>query len=289
MDVASPAQVKAWCLSNGFHPNRALGQNFLVDEGALEGIADAAGVKAGDTVLEIGPGLGVLTECLLARGIDVYAIEKDTRLADRLRANVEAELAARGVSRPGELTLVAGDALKTEWDALFASRPFAACVSNLPYSVGTRILLDLARNPAAPSVLTVLVQTEVAERFAASEGEKPRGQAGVWLQLDFDVKIVRDVPPGCFWPRPEVGSSVVRLDRHPCPLAPAERSLFYALTKAAFMHRRKQLGGFFRKHPQFPGILDALAAAGIPASARAEELSNAQWAALARHASRLAQ
>ena len=283
MDVASSDQVKAWCLANGFHPNRALGQNFLVDVGALEGIADAAGVNAGDTVLEVGPGLGVLTECLLARGVHVYAIEKDTRLADRLKANVEAELAARGVAAPGTLTLVAADALKTDWDALFASRPFAACVSNLPYSVGTRILLDIARNPAAPPVLTVLVQTEVAQRFAAVEGEKPRGQAGVWLQLDFDVRIVREVAPTCFWPKPEVGSSVVRLDRHPCSLTPSERAVFYMLTKSAFMHRRKQLGGFLRKQPQFPGALDALAAVDIPPTARAEELSNAQWLALSKN------
>ena len=282
MDVASPEQVKAWCLANGFHPNRALGQNFLVNVDALGGIVDASGVHAGDTVLEIGPGLGVLTECLLARGVHVHAIEKDTRLADRLRTNVEAELAARGVAAPGSLTLVAADALKTDWDALFASRPFSACVSNLPYSVGTRILLDIARNLAAPPVLTVLVQTEVAQRFAALEGEKPRGQAGVWLQLDFDVRIVCEVSPASFWPKPEVGSSVVRLDRHPCALTPAERNLFYMLTKAAFMHRRKQLGGFLRKQPQFPGALDALAAVGIPPSARAEELSNAQWLALAK-------
>lgn len=286
MNLTSPSQVKAWCIENGFHPNRNLGQNFLIDRNTLEDIVSASGVKVGGHVLEIGPGLGVLTECLLDCGVNVYAIEKDTRLAERLQANVATELSALRAKSPretpqGNLTLVAADALETDWDALLTEQKFDACVSNLPYSVGTRILLDIAMNPFAPRVLTVLVQTEVAERFAAGPGDEPRGQAGVWLQLDYDVTIVREVKASCFWPKPEVGSSLVRMDRHVCPLSQEARKTFHAVTKLAFMHRRKQLGGILRKSTFSSSCEEALTAANIPKTTRPEELSNAQWVALA--------
>ncbi|MBQ1345375.1 MAG: hypothetical protein IIY62_03335, partial [Kiritimatiellae bacterium] len=118
--------------------------------------------------------------------------------------------------------------------------------------------------------LTVLVQTEVAERLAAGEGSKTRGLAGVWTQLDYEVKIVRKVAASCFWPRPEVGSSVVRLTRHDRNIAfsAEERDLFYRLTKKAFEHRRKQLGSIFKDL--------------IQSSARAEELSNEDWITLVK-------
>ena len=141
-------------------------------------------------------------------------------------------------------------------------------ISNLPYQAGTRILLDLVQQRAIPA-MTVLVQTEVAERLAAGPGSKTRGLAGVWAQLDYDVKIVRKVSASCFWPRPEIGSSVVRLDRHDrnAALTDAERKVFHRLTKRAFEHRRKQLGSVFRD------VIDS--------TARAEELSNEDWVALA--------
>ena len=142
-------------------------------------------------------------------------------------------------------------------------------ISNLPYQAGTRILLELVQRRAVPS-MTVLVQTEVAERLAAKEGSKMRGLAGVWTQLDYDVKIVRKVAASCFWPRPEIGSTVVRLDRHDrnLDLDAEERKTFYRLTKRAFEHRRKQLGSTFKDM--------------IQSTARAEELSNEDWKLLAR-------
>ena len=263
LNLTSPSAVKAWCIENGFHPNKTLGQNFLIDRNILDAILDASGAVAGQRVLEIGPGLGVLTEGLLARGAQVTAIEKDTRLASRL-----------------------ADALEMDWDALLGEG-FDVCVSNLPYSVGTRILLDLALHPRAPQSFTVLVQTEVAERFAAPPNAEARGQAGVWLQLDYDVRLVRAVKGSCFWPRPEVGSSIVRLDRHGSDLTPEERRWFFDLTRHAFMHRRKQLAASLRKAPEPLGRDDAVLAAlfreaGIEPTARAEQLSNAQWQALAR-------
>ena len=142
-------------------------------------------------------------------------------------------------------------------------------ISNLPYQAGTRILLELAIKRALP-MMTVLVQSEVAERLAAGEGSKIRGLAGVWAQLDYDVRIVRKVSASCFWPRPEVSSTVVKLVRHDrnIGLSEKERSFFRSLTKRAFEHRRKQLGSVFKDM--------------IKSTARAEELSNNDWIELTK-------
>lgn len=286
MNLLSPSQVKDWCIGNGFHPNRTLGQNFLIDRNVRDSILDAAGVADGMRILEVGPGLGVLTEGMLERGADVVAIEKDTRLADRLSAEWERELdELRRVSPRdfpcGRLQLTAQDALKSDWDTLLGSG-FDAFVSNLPYSVGTRILMDVALHVAAPRSLTVLVQTEVAERFAAGPGEDARGQAGVWLQLDYDVRVLFPVSGNCFWPRPEVESSVVRLDYRGGGLSQSERKRFFALSKLCFMHRRKQMGTILRKSAEFCGCAGALEQAGIAPDARPETLTQEQWKALVR-------
>ena len=273
MNLASPSQVKAWCQANGFHPNKVLGQNFLIDRNALDAILDVANLTPGERVLEVGPGLGALTEGLLERGCTVVAVEKDPVLADRL---------ADALGRPAALAVIKGDALDLAKRG--ALDGFPAMVSNLPYQAGTRILLELitrldaalasaadaasARPGEPPSKIVILVQTEVAERLAAGPGSKTRGLAGVWAQLDYDVRIVRPVSASCFWPRPEVGSSVVELVRHHRndALAPAERELFRRLVKQAFEHRRKQLGAIFK------GIVES--------TARAEQLSNDDWLAL---------
>ena len=275
MNLTSPSQVKAWCIENGFHPNKVLGQNFLIDGNALRAIVDAglenvrlfdcSIVRLKPHVLEIGPGLGVLTEEMLNRGCRVTAIEKDPVLAARLKESL---------GNPKNLEVVAGDAL--DWLAQSNNRTieqsnnsFSCMISNLPYQAGTRILLELVKARELQS-MTVLVQTEVAERLAAKEGTKTRGLAGVWAQLDYDVRIVRKVSASCFWPRPEIGSSVVRLDRHDrnLGLSAEERDLFHRLTKQAFEHRRKQLGSVFKDM--------------IQSTARAEELSNEDWIELVK-------
>jgi len=273
MNLTSPSQVKAWCIENGFHPNKVLGQNFLIDRNALVSIVDAGLAGCSDAhdaeVLEIGPGLGVLTEELLNRGCTVTAIEKDPVLAARL---------AESLGNPPKLRVVEADAL--DWiagtridsdcnDYGSVVPQFDAMVSNLPYQAGTRILLELVKRREIPS-MTVLVQTEVAERLAAKEGSKTRGLAGVWAQLDYDVRIVRKVAASCFWPRPEIGSSVVTLTRHDrnVGFSAKERDVFHRLTKKAFEHRRKQLGSIFKDL--------------IQSSARAEELANEDWINLSK-------
>ena len=282
MNLTSPSEVKSWCIANEFHPNKTLGQNFLIDKNVLTSIVDAGlapiaaelsrgqspSISGGQTpsvqrgqspkVLEIGPGMGVLTEEMLKRGVALTAIEKDPVLAARL---------ASSLGNPPNLTVIPGDALE-----VLKTMPldeFPVMVSNLPYQAGTRILLEFVERRAFKS-MTVLVQTEVADRLAAKEGSKTRGLAGVWAQLDYDVKIVRKVSASCFWPRPEIGSTVVTLTRHDRNLALSaeERKLFHSLTKRAFEHRRKQLGSIFKDM--------------IQSTARAEELSNEDWITLVK-------
>ena len=276
MNLTSPSQVKSWCIENGFHPNKVLGQNFLIDRNALVAIVDAGLEKmesgklklengAAPHVLEIGPGLGVLTEEMLRRGCRVTAIEKDPVLAERLMAALAAEGAP--VER---LKVVAGDALDViaaPGKFELADVAFDGMISNLPYQAGTRILLELVERRALP-VMTALVQTEVAERLGAREGSRERGLAGVWAQLDYDVEIVRKVSASCFWPRPEIGSSVVRLTRHDrhAEISEEARRRFHSLTKQAFAHRRKQLGSIFKYR--------------LESTRRPEELSVDEWLAL---------
>lgn len=254
MNLTSPSQVKAWCIEHEFHPNKVLGQNFLIDRNALTAIVDEGLADGAKRVVEVGPGLGVLTEEMLARGVQVTAVEKDPVLADRLY---------EALGKPEKLTVIKGDALNVEIPEA------EAMVSNLPYQAGTRILLELVQARKFRR-MTVLVQTEVAERLAAQEGGKTRGLAGVWAQLDYDVKMVRKVAAGCFWPRPEVGSSVVTLIRHDrnLDLGEEERKLFHRITKQAFEHRRKQLGSIFKEY--------------IQSTLRAEELSNQDWIELVK-------
>lgn len=274
MNRTSPSEVKAWCIGRGFHPNKTLGQNFLIDRNILDAIVSATGVQAGERVLEVGPGLGVMTEALLERGAQVLAIEKDPALAAWLRESLVPRF-------PRSLELVEADALKTDWEALLA-QGFAAFASNLPYSVGTRILMDLLGCAAAPERLVMLVQQEVADRFAAKPGSPERGTAAVWVQMDYDVETVRLVKPTCFWPPPEVTSAIVAMRRHARSTLSAEQKRFLrGLSKQVFTQRRKQLGTVLRKAPAPYGGLDP-AAAGIDPTRRAETLTLQEWERLAR-------
>ena len=265
MKLSSPTQVKGWCIENSFHPNRTLGQNFLIDGNTTEAIAaagienaKAAGAGERPRILEIGPGLGALTEALLAKGAEVTAVEKDPVLAQRLAA---------ALGSPAALSVVEGDGLRfiEEGKADY----FDAMVSNLPYASGTRMLVELALRHRLPS-MTALLQTEVAERLAAPEGSRTRSLAGVWMQLDYSPKILRKVSAACFWPRPEVGSTVITFAKHRAneDFGEKERKLFRDLTKRAFAHRRKQLGSIFKDM--------------VKSRARAEELSLEEWTTLTK-------
>lgn len=279
-----PSAVKAWCREHDFHPNRTLGQNFLIDDNILDHIVAAAALQPELAVLEVGPGLGALTGALLATGASVTAVEKDHRLADWLR---------RSLGQHERFTLIEGDMLEQPLDTLLATPDsttprFHASVSNLPYSSGTRILLDLCRHRLAPGRLIVMVQREVAERLAAAPGSAARGQAGVWVHQNYDVTLLRTVKATCFWPRPAVASILVQLQRHQrLPLTPRERDAFDHLTRHLFSQRRKQLVVALRSLLAHHGLSDEsvatlLAEAGIDSASRAEDVTNEGWQRLAR-------
>ena len=289
-----PSEVKAWCIANGFHPNRTLGQNFLIDRNTIDGIVAATGAGPGMRVLEIGPGLGALTHSLVASGADVVAVEKDARLGALLR---------EALADAPNFHLHIADALDIDLPAFLAqeksggqpgqresgaSPAFDILVSNLPYSVGTRILLEICRSPLAPRTCVVMVQREVADRIAAAPSTPDRGQAGVWIQQAYDVAALRTVPPTCFWPRPEIASTVLRLVRHDrLPLSPLRRLDFERISKAAFLHRRKQMLGIFRNLSAVTGLVGDeaisawLASAGLSPQVRPDAISNEEWRALA--------
>jgi 16S rRNA (adenine1518-N6/adenine1519-N6)-dimethyltransferase len=290
MGLTRPTEVREWCRARGFRPSRVLGQNFLVDRNIRDIIVAAAGLRPGDRVLEVGPGLGAVTEALLAAGVRVTAVEKDRRLATWLRESLGGE---------DGLTLIEADILELDLDRLLAGGEaggalagaseaappfFAACVSNLPYSAGTRILLEVCRRAPAPELMVVTLQREVAERLAAPAGGHARGLASVRVQQRYDVVLLRDIGAGCFWPRPDVGSTLVRLRRHErLPLAGGEREMFEALVSRAFMHRRKQMLPLLRLAAAEMGVaLPPAGALPVAAGARPGDLDNEQWHRLAR-------
>lgn len=270
-DPAHPSEVRAFLRWAGFHPSRVLGQNFLVDRNILDIIVAASEVGEGDAVLEVGPGLGVLTGALLERGVRLDAVEKDHRLAGWLRE--------RFGGRDG-FTLHEGDALEADWAALCPG-PGRVLVSNLPYAIAARLLVDLAALPDPPARMVVTVQREVADRMAAGPSTPDYGLLGILLQRHYAVRTVKHVSPTCFWPPPEVQSTVCRLDLRPeGERGRAEEGEFRRILRLAFSRRRKTLVRSLRGEAADPP--GALAAAGLPASARPEELSPEQWDALVR-------
>jgi len=275
MNLTSPKDVKDWCREHGFHPSRALGQNFLIDRNSLDAIITTSGAAVGQRILEIGPGLGVLTQALLQTGAYVTAIEKDHRLARFLRDSLLPQF-------PNRLTLIEGDMLRQNLDELLPG--ISAVVANLPYSVGTRILVDLALHSLAPATLTLLLQTEVAERLIAPENHSERALLSVWIQRLYDVRLAQKIPPTCFYPRPEVDSTLIHLIRHNRhPLTPAQAALFANLTRHAFTHRRKQLLPLLRSLKTLPdaALQNLFATLNLDPKTRPEQLSVSTWCNLA--------
>ena len=255
----------------GIGARKSLGQNFILDLNLTRRIARAAGPLGHATVIEIGPGPGGLTRALLAEGARrVVAIERDPRCLAAL-----GDLAAR---YPGRLELVAGDALTLDPAALTdAPRKI---VANLPYNIATALLLRWLDTVREYESLTLMFQREVAERLVAAPRSPAYGRLSVLVQWLCEAKILFDLPPRAFVPRPKVTSSVVSLMPRPTPLAPAVKPALERVTAAAFGQRRKMLRSSL-KALGVP-VEPLLAAAGIPPTARAEELSVAEFCALAR-------
>jgi len=251
---------------------RSLGQNFLLDLNLTGKIARAAGALGEGTVIEIGPGPGGLTRALLAEGArQVIAIERDHRCLGAL-----AEISA---AYPGRLTVIEGDALAIDC-AKLGQAP-RRIVANLPYNIATPLIIKwLQAGPAFKSI-TVMVQREVADRLVAAPRTKDYGRLSVLTQFLAKPRRLFDVPPRAFVPPPKVTSSVVELIPLPAPAAPARIEDLERVTQAAFGQRRKMLRQSLRSLG-VEEVEDLLAAADIAPTSRAEELSVAQFAALAR-------
>ncbi len=253
---------------------RQLGQNFLLDLNLTAKIARLAGDLSACDVLEVGPGPGGLTRGLLAEGArHVLAVEKDTRCIPALE-----EIAA---IYPGQLDVVLGDAL--EVDVLSRLTPPIRVVANLPYNVGTELLVRWLSPEVWPPFwdsLTLMFQKEVAERIVAKPRTDHYGRLALLAQWRTDAKIVMHLPPEAFTPAPKVHSAVVHLTRLPGPRFPADERMLGRITAMAFNQRRKMLRSSLKG--MGPGIEDHLRAAGLEPTARAEEISLEGFCALAR-------
>ncbi|MCH2094235.1 MAG: 16S rRNA (adenine(1518)-N(6)/adenine(1519)-N(6))-dimethyltransferase RsmA [Rhodobacteraceae bacterium] len=253
---------------------KSLGQNFLLDLNLTAKIARQAGDLSCMDVLEIGPGPGGLTRGLLAEGARrVLAIEKDSRCQPVL-----AEIAA---AYPGRLDVIEGDAL--EVDPLAHLTPPIAIAANLPYNVGTELLVRWLTPKDWPpfwSSLTLMFQREVAERIVAQPGSKAYGRLALLSQWRSDARIVMSLPPGAFTPPPKVSSAVVHLTALPEPRFPADPKMLETVVARAFNQRRKMLRAALKG--MTPDIEDRLRSAGIAPTERAEQVPLEAFCALAR-------
>ena len=251
---------------HGLSARKSLGQCFLLDLNLTARIGRAAALMPGQTVLEVGPGPGVLTRALLAEGTNVVAIEKDRRCLAAL-----AELAEH---YPGQLCLVEADALEVDETELVPAG--TAIVANLPYNIATPLLFKWFDDLGRYSAITVTLQKEVAERLAAQPRDKSYGRLSIITQWLAEVRFEFNISNEAFTPPPKVASSVVSLTPRPVPLAPAEWESLEKVTAQAFGQRRKMLRSSLK-----PLNLD-FAALGVAPTARAEELSVEQFCAIAR-------
>ncbi|MDP0927555.1 16S rRNA (adenine(1518)-N(6)/adenine(1519)-N(6))-dimethyltransferase RsmA [Paracoccus onubensis] len=253
---------------------KQLGQNFLLDLNLTAKIARQAGDLTECDVLEIGPGPGGLTRGLLAEGARrVLAIEKDARALPALE-----EIAS---AYPGRLSVLNDDALKI--DPLAHLTPPIRIIANLPYNIGTELLIRWLTPPEWPPFwqsLTLMFQKEVAERITARPGSKAYGRLALLAQWRADARIVMTLPPEAFVPAPKVHSAVVHITALPKPRFPANPAILSRITAAAFNQRRKMLRASLRGvHPDIERLLEA---AGIAPTSRAEEIDLEQFCALAR-------
>ncbi len=276
-------------------PKKSLGQNFLVDESHLARIAAAADLTAADTVLEIGPGLGVLTRHLAAQAGRVVAVELDDRLipvlaelfADQPNVSfVHADILKvdpAGLVAGGRWQVAGEQSPSTQSPIPSPRAPSYKVVANLPYYITSAVLRHLLESAQPPTLAVVMVQREVAQRIVAGPGDMSLLAVGV--QFFAEAKIVQKVPAGAFHPRPKVDSAVLRLDVRPQPaVADVEPEWYFSVVRAGFGQKRKQLrnsvaaGLGMTKEAVEAGLLSA----GIDPQRRAETLSLAEWGALAK-------
>jgi 16S rRNA (adenine1518-N6/adenine1519-N6)-dimethyltransferase len=284
-----PAAVRRTLRAAGMRPQRRFSQNFLVDVDVLEAILDAAGASPGRTVLEIGPGLGILTGGLLEAGAAVTAVELDRGMVEHLATAFEPAIAAAAEgprppapNPPGSLRLVAADILDADLPGLLIL-PFDV-VANLPYHVTSPVLHRLLGAEPRPERCILMVQREVAERVAAKPGAM--SYLSVFVQYHAVASLVRVVPRDAFEPAPAVESAIISLDVRPADgpgrLPPEMEDHLWRLVQAGFRERRKMLRNVLgRQLPVGQGRVDAaLAATGIAGDRRPQTLAVTDWISL---------
>jgi len=273
----SRPQAAALLERHGLSPRRTLGQNFVVDPNTVRRIARLADVSAGDVVVEIGAGLGSLTSALAETGAHVIAVEVDRGIVPVLREQMSAH---------SNVVVHEADAMHLDWRAFIADENTrlgrardgaVTVVANLPYNIATPLVADILDDVPEVRAMLVMVQAEVGERFCATAGDDAYGAVSVKVAYWARAEIVGNVPPTVFLPRPKVDSALVRITRHDTPAADvADAEELFSLVRAGFAKRRKML------RSALAGVVDAaqFERAGVDPTARAEQLTLADWARL---------
>lgn len=283
LKLTSPGATRALLAQFGIRARKKYGQNFLTDANIVRGIVEAAGICEEDCVLEIGPGIGTMTQELSEAAGRVICVEIDENLRPVLAQTLE---------DCTNVTILWQDILKTDLRALSETwnegRPLKV-VANLPYYVTTPILLHLLEEKGCFSSITVMVQKEVADRICAGPGSREYGALSLAVQYYASPEIVLKVPPSCFLPRPAVESAVLFLQAYEEPPVDAEEGFLFALVRASFNQRRKTLANGLSHGFRYGDrtltrarVEEALAAMGLPADIRGEKLSLEEFAALSR-------
>lgn len=259
---------------------KRFGQNFLIDTHVLDKIISASDITKDDLVLEIGPGIGTMTQYLAEAAREVVAVEIDQALIPILQDTLK---------EWDNVSVIHGDILKTDIQQIVRERNHGKpikVVANLPYYITTPIIMGLFENKVPMESITIMVQKEVADRMQVGPGTKDYGALSLAVQYYAEPKIVANVPPNCFMPRPKVGSAVIRLTRHAHPPVDVQdEKLMFCLIRASFNQRRKTLANGLKNSPELAftkeQIEQAIHNCALSPNIRGEALTLAQFAALA--------
>ena len=281
-NLGNPKNTVEVIQKHGFMFQKKFGQNFLIDTHVLDKIIRAAGITKDDFILEIGPGIGTMTQYLAEAAGKVCAVEIDRNLIPIL---------GETLADYDNVTIINEDILKVDVAGLAMAenggRPVKV-VANLPYYITTPIIMGLFESGVPIESITVMVQKEVAERMKSGPGSKDYGALSLAVQYYAEAYLVANVPPNCFMPRPKVGSAVIRLTRHrEPPVKVTDERLLFQVIRASFNQRRKTLQNGLGNSPGLPFTKEAVAKAledmGLSPTVRGEALNLEQFAELANH------